>query len=223
MIDEPAAKAWERQPEESGPAFHAFAHYRDQVHTQPRRSLRDAYRLHWSACLGGDRRGTGKVPTQHPTNWKKWAVDFRWVERVALYDAYLDEEKRRSAERDLVEMNARHRQILKANLGVGSTFLTMFYDRMKDPAFRQQVEGMHAEDFGRLLVQVQKNTPALLQQERITAGLETDIVKIQTSEQKGQSLADLVATNPDAQDAVAELMEHLAGRGGEPGGPRVES
>ena len=70
---------YERQPRESGSAFHAFSHFRD---LGLQRSVDAAYRAHQQECQGvrvNYRRAHGR--------WRDWCRRFAWDERVAIYDA----------------------------------------------------------------------------------------------------------------------------------------
>ena len=75
------AKEWERQQGESSRAFRAFIHYRDLG--PDRRSLNAAYAV---------ARET-QEELRAPGCWYEWSAAFRWVERAAAWDAYLDGER----------------------------------------------------------------------------------------------------------------------------------
>jgi hypothetical protein len=72
--------AWERLPEESGPAWAAFGVYRD---CGPRRTRDGAYR----AVVGIE--GASKGP-RAPRAWKRWSKEHRWEDRARAYDAHLE-------------------------------------------------------------------------------------------------------------------------------------
>ncbi len=85
------AKEWERQEGESGRAFRAFTQYRD---LGPGRSLNAAYTASREA----------KEELRAPGTWYEWSARFRWVERAAAWDAFLDGERlqaRAKREREL--------------------------------------------------------------------------------------------------------------------------
>jgi hypothetical protein len=82
------AQPWERQPDESSPAFDAFVAYRDD----PDRSLRGvAARLHKSLTIVG-----------------RWSSKHRWVERCEAWDAYLDATRRDATAETVADVARRH-------------------------------------------------------------------------------------------------------------------
>jgi hypothetical protein len=95
---------WERLEEESEKAYAAFCVYRD---LGVERSLVVAWQtLHREA-------------TRAPGYWHDWSARFRWVARAALYDDYLDAERRRIRERvrnDLLERQFRFEMAHQARL-----------------------------------------------------------------------------------------------------------
>jgi hypothetical protein len=72
---------WDRQPDESPPAFEAFAIYRDMAY---RRSLAAAA---WKL-------------SKSKTLLSRWSAAHGWVERVAAWDAYNDRESRTELEQE---------------------------------------------------------------------------------------------------------------------------
>lgn len=81
---------YEQLANESAPAFRAFAIYRDLGAS---RSLANAYSEY-----------RGHAPGIAPGQWNLWSGKYRWVERAAAYDAFLDAEKRKLRERKLLEL-----------------------------------------------------------------------------------------------------------------------
>lgn len=82
-------EAWERQPGESGPAFEAFAAYRDM----------------------GEKRTISAVARQlnkSGTLCHRWKLKYDWRVRADAYDASIAEEARRQAVSDRKEMQKRH-------------------------------------------------------------------------------------------------------------------
>lgn len=89
------AKEWERQQGESSRAFRAFMHYRDLG--PDRRSLNAAYAV---------ARET-QEELRAPGTWYEWSAGFRWVERAAAWDAYLDGERLRARARRARQLEER--------------------------------------------------------------------------------------------------------------------
>ena len=75
--------SWERLPNETPRAYHAFCIFRD---LGPDRSQDKAY------ARDCDERG--RKPAKAPGSWSKWSIKYKWVERAEAYDDWLDEEKR---------------------------------------------------------------------------------------------------------------------------------
>ena len=99
MAGEPGFLFWERQPNESAKAYHAFTLYRDAGIT---RSLRKVVGEHF----GGS---TGKL-----RQLEKWSSENLWVSRVEAYDAEVD--RRRRLRREAQAEDARERAVENARL-----------------------------------------------------------------------------------------------------------
>lgn len=218
-------QAWERQSGESSAAFHAFCHYRNQA----QHSLRDAYREHWSTCLGnvaaeGDQAGIARVPEpkQHPSSWKRWSIEHRWVARVQTYDGHLDGEKRKVAEAEILAMAQAHAREAQLSRVAILTVARNFVTRLQDPTFASELQKLTPRQYLKAMG-ILRLLPQLQHAERLARGAETQIIKLkhEQTRDEGQSLADLVDGNPGAGDLLAELMERLTTGGGEPGGAGV--
>lgn len=82
-----AAKPYDRLPEESNPAYEAFAIYRDM----------------------GTGRSTDAVVQRTGKNRAlihRWSSENSWVARVRAYDEYVDTQARQKAERDAINRRA---------------------------------------------------------------------------------------------------------------------
>lgn len=82
-----ARQPYERQTDESDKAFEAFALYRDL----------------------GTNRTTDAVARQLSKSLaliQRWSAQYAWVERVAVYDAYIDAQARKQLERDAIKRKA---------------------------------------------------------------------------------------------------------------------
>lgn len=83
----------ERQPGESSKAWTAFTIYRDLLAD---RTIAGAWRK-----LTKRRRGDA------PGRWDVWSRTFRWIERCAAYDLYLDGQVREAREKRMVDLAIR--------------------------------------------------------------------------------------------------------------------
>jgi hypothetical protein len=113
---------WERRLDlgESGPAYHAFVHFRDlPVRT---RSLDRAYTVCRVTC---DRQQLSRKPAKAPEtlpcplreatgNWKTWRRQFQWDARAAAFDRHVDAEYAEGLRAANRAMNERHAAIAEA-------------------------------------------------------------------------------------------------------------
>jgi hypothetical protein len=116
MATEHDRKPWDRQPEESSRAFHAFTHFRDLPSWE--RSLDRAYNVHREHCKfngNGHRWATDEthpaiayVPTRACADWRIWRAKYNWDARTDVHDAELAEQDRQARLREITAMNARH-------------------------------------------------------------------------------------------------------------------
>lgn len=91
-VAQPELLPWEPRKGESGPAFAAFAAYRD---LGPQRSIQKAAQNQSKA-----------TPTL-----KAWSRKHHWVDRAAAYDTYIDRRRREMDEEEWRIANSRHRAI----------------------------------------------------------------------------------------------------------------
>jgi hypothetical protein len=87
-------EVWERQLGETSKAYAAFCVYRD---LGPQRSL-EAVRKEFAK--NGKRISIKFLG--------RWSAKYRWVERAAAYDDYLDRRRREEKERAILDMAERH-------------------------------------------------------------------------------------------------------------------
>jgi hypothetical protein len=91
-------ESWERLAGESSAAYAAFCAYRDYG---PERNIRRAVEAALAGNDGGAGPGRGRVEKRYRV-WRLWSTQFRWRERAADYDRYLDRlkqtEKRKTIE-----------------------------------------------------------------------------------------------------------------------------
>lgn len=86
---------WDRLPGESARAYRAFCVYRD---LGPKRSVLKAIQ-----AAGENVDSVGR--------WETWCTQFRWVERAAAYDEWLDRQQREAREEVLRDMARRHAEL----------------------------------------------------------------------------------------------------------------
>jgi hypothetical protein len=92
-------ESWERLAGESSAAYAAFRAYRDYG---PDRNIRKAAET--------TATGTGKAEKRYRT-WRGWAAQFRWRERAADYDRYLDRLKQTETRKTIEEQGRAHRMV----------------------------------------------------------------------------------------------------------------
>lgn len=115
-------KPWHRQPCDTKTSFHAFMHYRDLPSWT--RSIDAAYREHREQCLNadkGERQNNGRKASEGgssraPRGWQNWSSANDWVERVAQYDEFRAEERRRRREQELSDALDETVRIAKSGL-----------------------------------------------------------------------------------------------------------
>jgi hypothetical protein len=97
-------ESWERLAGESSPAHAAFCAYRDYG---PERNIRKAVE---TALAGGGGTDKGKAEKRYRM-WRGWAAQFRWRERAADYDRYLDRLKQTELRKTIEEQGRAHRMV----------------------------------------------------------------------------------------------------------------
>jgi hypothetical protein len=97
-------ESWGRLAGESGAAYAAFCTYRDYG---PDRNILRAV----SAGSEGE-AGTSRGKTEKRYGmWRGWAAQFRWRERAADYDRYLDRLKQTEVRKTIEEQGKVHRMV----------------------------------------------------------------------------------------------------------------
>ena len=97
--------SWELLPKESPEAFAAFVVYRDMGFGR-------------NIKLAIEKVADNSAYSKSYASWRKWAVDYRWKERVADYDRY-DEQMKQNEHRKTIEAQAeKHRQVTGKMLDV---------------------------------------------------------------------------------------------------------
>jgi hypothetical protein len=101
-------ESWERLAGESGMAYAAFCKYRDYG---SERNIRRAV----EGSLSAEGADSGKIEKRYRM-WRGWAVRFRWRERAAEYDRYLDRLKQREKRKTIEGQEAVYRETTKKML-----------------------------------------------------------------------------------------------------------
>jgi hypothetical protein len=101
-------ESWERLAGESGMAHAAFCAYRDYG---PERNIHRAA----EGSLSAEGMDSRKLEKRYRM-WRGWASRFRWRERAAEYDQYLDRLKQTEKRKTLEEQEAVYRETTKKML-----------------------------------------------------------------------------------------------------------
>jgi hypothetical protein len=97
-------ESWERLPGESGLAYAAFCAFRD---FGPERNIRKAVETAEKDKSQQDRRYR---------TWRNWAAQFRWRERAADYDRYMEKLKQAELRKTIEEQGEQHRAVTRKML-----------------------------------------------------------------------------------------------------------
>jgi hypothetical protein len=98
-------ESWERLTGETGRAYAAFCAYRDYG---PERNIRRA--VETALAEKEDEAGTDRIEKRYRM-WRVWAAQFRWRERAADYDRYLDRLKQTELRKTIEERGKVHRMV----------------------------------------------------------------------------------------------------------------
>jgi hypothetical protein len=118
-------ESWGRLAGESSAAYAAFCAYRDYG---PDRNIRRTVETALTGNEGGTGTERGKVEKRYGM-WRAWAAQFRWRERAADYDRYLDQLKQAELRKTIEEQGKVHRMVTGKMLQVVSKKLDLM-----DPA-----------------------------------------------------------------------------------------
>jgi hypothetical protein len=117
-------ESWERLPGEGGMAYAAFCAYRDYG---PDRNIRRAVEGQFrKAELPAEFSPPAKTPRAHLETlvarkyrmWRAWSTQFRWRERTADYDRYLDRLKLTEKRKTIEAQEAAYRETIRNMLRV---------------------------------------------------------------------------------------------------------
>ena len=105
-------ESWGRLAGESGMAYAAFCAYRDYG---PERNIHKAAETALAGSGGEAGTEKGKVERRYRM-WRAWAAQFRWRERAADYDQYLDRLKQTEMRKTIEERGEAHRKVTEKML-----------------------------------------------------------------------------------------------------------
>jgi hypothetical protein len=94
-------ESWERLAGESAAAYSAFCSYRDYG---PERNIRRA-----AEAASGENSERGRIEKRYRM-WRAWSAAFRWRERAADYDRYLDRLKQAEKRKTIEAQEAVYRE-----------------------------------------------------------------------------------------------------------------
>jgi hypothetical protein len=105
-------ESWERLAGESTAAYAAFCSYRDYG---PDRNIRRAVEGAPTGKGGDGEANRGKAEKRYGM-WRAWSTQFRWRERAADYDQYLDRLKQTEKRKTIEAQEELHRAVTKKML-----------------------------------------------------------------------------------------------------------
>jgi len=114
-------ESWEKLRGESAGAFAAFCAYRDYG---PERNVRRAAAASFTKEEQGEAAFRGRLERRYKT-WRTWAAEYKWRDRAADYDRYLDGLKQAEARKTIEAQGEVHRMITGKMLQVVSKKLDM--------------------------------------------------------------------------------------------------
>jgi hypothetical protein len=110
-------ESWERLAGETSAAFSAFCAFRD---CGPERNIRKAV----DSALNGGEKDEG-VRAKRYRVWRNWSTQYRWRERAADYDRYIEKLKQEELRKTIEAQGEKHREVTGKMLDVVSKKLDM--------------------------------------------------------------------------------------------------
>jgi len=153
------SQPWERYEGEGDERWQAFVVYRDQPSESEERSLREV----------GRQLGKSRALVE------RWSSEDGWPRRVASYDMHLDAQKRAALSRELestVRAEAQHLAAARTMIGQTVTAVLRDIGRANDEG-EDPFEGWDLREKLRAATVLAKALPAIVQAERLVAGLST--------------------------------------------------
>jgi hypothetical protein len=122
-------ESWERLPGESGAAYTAFCSFRDYG---AERNIR-------KAVESVEKDGTKREKRYRV--WRQWSTQFRWKERAADYDRYMEKLKQTELRKTIEAQGEKHREVTGKMLDVVKKKLdTMNPDDLTQSAVTEWVQ-----------------------------------------------------------------------------------
>jgi len=101
--------SWEMLPKESTEAFAAFVVYRDLgFNRSVKKAIESVKDNSYLVC----------AYSQSYASWRKWAADYRWKERAADYDRYIEQMKQNEHRKTIEAQAEKHREVTGKMLDV---------------------------------------------------------------------------------------------------------
>jgi len=138
---------WEKLAEETETNYLWFSRYRDY----------------------GNERSIAKVVQKYgkkksyKSQLDKWSSRFRWAERCAAYDAYLDEQKRTTLENERLQMAREHIAVADKTMEA--------YLRMLNALDMEKVNASAIKGFGEFAVKTKRDALGVVEEHKISGDI----------------------------------------------------
>lgn len=177
-------RLWDRRPEESEPAWHAFCLYRDME--PPRSTRRAAEQLNKSHTLIG-----------------RWSGEYAWMMRTAAYDSYLDQQAQLEVVAQAKRRAAFHAQALDAAIMSLAAPALAVAEKLSQGKLKLDDDVEPAVALS-LVERTAKLLPQLVQASRLVHGESTENLAVQAQERRARMSA------ADADEALLRLESGAA-------------
>ena len=198
---------WNQRPGETGKQYHAFCDFRD---LGAGRSMLRAYADHCARC----EHRVGRVRALS-RRWRYWSSMWGWPERARAWDAQNELLAREKIAKDQVDARVRHARMANAALQTLTIPSRALLEALQDPHVmprliaeaRESSRGVYK--LLELVTWCAKAIPGLVQTERLSLGMTTDILEIE--EKREDTLGVRIAQDPKAVDLAILLLDQIAG------------
>jgi hypothetical protein len=107
-------ESWERLPGETGAAYSAFCAFRDLGFE---RNIRKAVEVYFCKQKCDGEKDKGKQDKRYRV-WRNWCSQYRWRERAADYDRYMERLKQAEMRKTIEAQGGKHRAVTGKMLAV---------------------------------------------------------------------------------------------------------